>query len=70
MTSQGLMCADNSGLIVVMAGKQSNMATVVGECVAVRANEDPSSFQYSYTGLREVWQSSSNGNNPLSSTSL
>jgi hypothetical protein len=42
----------NSGLIVVTAGKQSNMATVVGECTAVlcrvleavQANEDPRTF--------------------------
>ena len=47
--SHGAMRARNPG-IIVMTGKQSNMATVVRECAAVpcrllksvEANEDPS----------------------------
>ena len=53
------------------------MATVVGECAAVRCrllqavqdNEDPSSFKNSCTGLQRFGCPESNGNSSLSSTS-
>ena len=65
MTSQGAMHAGNSGLSIVKAGKQSNIATVVVEFAAilchlfeaVQANEVPSSFQNSCMHWSsEVWQ--------------
>jgi hypothetical protein len=52
------------------------MATVEGECAvvlyrileAVQANEHPSSFQNSCTGLQRLDSPESNGNSPLSSS--